>query len=104
MYKRGQVTIFVIIAIVIVVAAIGIFYVYPNIISSSTATTPAGRIQDCLEDEIEDKVEEISLNFSACSFPIKLPFTSQTLQGLKFLLELYKFFLDLFAFSDVHIS
>jgi len=62
MKRSGQVTIFVIIAIVIVVVAIGIFYVYPNFGSPSTSTSPTGRIQDCLEDEIEENAEKISLN------------------------------------------
>jgi len=62
MKKRGQITIFVIIAIVIVVPAVGIFYVYPKFSSPSSSSSPTGRIQDCLEDEIEDKVEKISLN------------------------------------------
>jgi molybdopterin converting factor small subunit len=62
MKRRGQVTIFVIIGIVIVVAAVAVFYLYPDILSPSTSSSPTGRIQDCLEDEIEDNVEEISLN------------------------------------------
>ena len=62
MDKRGQVSIFVIIAIVIVVAAVGIFYVYPKISGSSISTSPTQFIQNCLDDEIEDQVEQVFLN------------------------------------------
>ena len=61
MYKRGQVTIFVIIAIVIVVAAIGMYFIYPQITGTSISSSPTEFIQDCLEDEIEENVEKISL-------------------------------------------
>lgn len=62
MNKRGQVTMFIIIAIVIVAIAVVAYFVYPKITSSATSSTPTGFIQNCLEDEIAEQVETISLN------------------------------------------
>lgn len=62
MRKRGQVSIFVIIAIVIVVAAIAIYLAYPKITGASASLSVAEQIQNCLEDEIQEKAEQISLN------------------------------------------
>jgi len=62
MKKRGQVSIFIIIAIVIVVAAIGIYFIYPRITGTPVSSSPTEFIQNCLEDEIKGNAEQISLN------------------------------------------
>ena len=62
MKKRGQTTIFIIIAIIIVALAAFIFFVFPKITSNVTSTSPQGFIQDCIDDDIEEKVKIISLN------------------------------------------
>ena len=62
MNKNGQVTIFIIVAIVIVLAAIGVYFIYPDITGESVSTNPVEYIQTCLEDDIVDNVEQISLN------------------------------------------
>jgi len=63
MGKRGQVTIFIIIAIVIVVIGVLIYAFYPQIQSliKPGSKNPAAFMQTCLEDEIEDTVEILSL-------------------------------------------
>lgn len=61
--KRGQVTLFIIIAIVIVVLGILIYLLYPQIKStiSSSSESPESIIQNCLQDSIIKNVGTISL-------------------------------------------
>jgi len=64
--KRGQVTIFIIIAIVIVGVVIGFFFISPrgsDVESSGTfeVGNPRGFIQSCLEEDFIETVEEVSL-------------------------------------------
>ena len=60
--KRGQVTIFIIVAIVIVVLGILLFLFYPKITSSSTLNieNPERFLQDCVEDELRNMIRTIS--------------------------------------------
>ena len=62
--KRGQVTIFIIIAIVIIGLGILLYSFYPSIRSTfiSEIKNPQAFVQDCLEDEIEEVVDELSLH------------------------------------------
>lgn len=60
--RRGQVTIFIIIAIVIIAVVATVFYLIPK---TKTATgfdsqNPIGFIQNCLEDRLTDMVSSIS--------------------------------------------
>jgi len=61
--KRGQVTIFIITALVLVVVAILFFLLYPQIKSTLGLDTknPNQFIQDCLEENIEIAKEKIAL-------------------------------------------
>jgi len=61
--KRGQVTIFIIIAIVIVVLGVLIFLLYPRITSSSSfeVENPERFLQDCVEDELKDLIKDLSM-------------------------------------------
>ena len=61
--KRGQVTIFIIVAILIVAFGILIYMFYPKIGSDGPVDTesPSAFIQECLEEKIQDTVETISL-------------------------------------------
>ncbi len=60
---RGQVTIFIIIAIIIIVIGVLIYLFYPQIktLFKSGSQNPAAFMQTCLEDEIKDTMEIISL-------------------------------------------
>lgn len=60
--KKGQVTIFIIVAIVIVVAGLLIYFVYPKIKAGAgfDSKNPSAFIQTCLEDEIKNNVKIIS--------------------------------------------
>ena len=61
--NRGQVTIFIIIAIVIVVMGVLIFLFYPQIKTGLgfEEKNPSAFIQACIEEEIENSVEKLSL-------------------------------------------
>jgi len=63
MGKRGQVTIFIIIGIAIVAIGILIYVFYPKLqsIVGTDSNNPTAFMQTCLEDEIEDTVEILSL-------------------------------------------
>ena len=62
MQKRGQVTIFIIIAILIIGAVFLIYTLVPKVETGTgfDANNPAGFIQNCLEDEIGSTVDLIS--------------------------------------------
>ena len=61
--KRGQVTIFIIIAILIVGVAILFYFVIPKAETTTVFNekNPSSFIQACLEDKIEDTAETVSL-------------------------------------------
>jgi len=61
--KRGQVTIFIIIAILIVLIGLFIFLIYPRLTASGGFDTenPKAFIQSCVEDDLEEIVEIISI-------------------------------------------
>jgi hypothetical protein len=63
MGKRGQVTIFIIIAIIIVAAGFLIYSFYPQIKStlSGQEVTPESYIQSCVEGEIKTAVDTLSV-------------------------------------------
>jgi len=63
MKKRGQVTIFIIIAIIIVVAGGLIFAFYPKILAGLGlgVQNPQSFIQNCLEKDIKDNVKILSI-------------------------------------------
>ncbi len=59
--KRGQVTIFIIIGVLVVALAVLIFLYFPELVSKVSPETknPAGFIQECIEEQIEDNTEII---------------------------------------------
>jgi len=61
--KRGQVTIFIIIAILIIALGVLIYMFYPKIVSQMETETknPSTFIQECMEETIQDTVDIISL-------------------------------------------
>ena len=62
MRKKGQVTIFIIIAILIVAVGLIIFFVFPKIKTTQADTTnPVAFIEACIKDDIEDAIEKVSL-------------------------------------------
>src|SRR6056297_1569336 len=61
--KRGQVTIFIILAIVIVVGAVLAYFFIPGfgLTTGLSVENPEAFIESCMEDEIEMALEKISL-------------------------------------------
>jgi hypothetical protein len=61
--KRGQVTIFIIIAVLIVALAILVYLYYPKIFASFNPETknPSTYIQECIQKDLENNLETISL-------------------------------------------
>jgi hypothetical protein len=61
--NRGQVTIFIIVAIIIVVFAILVYLFYPKISSTLgySAKSPSQEIQDCIAPSIAEAVNQLSL-------------------------------------------
>ncbi len=60
MGKRGQVAIFIIIAIVIVVGAVLIYFLSPDLGFISTEFTPNGFLTDCIKPTVEGGIETLS--------------------------------------------
>lgn len=63
--KKGQVTLFIIIGIIVVVSALLIFIFKPKIISSTTrldTQNPSAYIDACIEDKIDETLNQIYLN------------------------------------------
>jgi hypothetical protein len=67
--KKGQVTIFIVIAVVIIAIGILVYIFYPQIIPSFgiEPESPSEFIQSCLEEEIENSVEKLSLQGGSIS-------------------------------------
>ncbi|MCX6750155.1 MAG: hypothetical protein NTZ83_01740 [Candidatus Pacearchaeota archaeon] len=61
--KKGQVTIFIIIALLIVALCILVYLYYPKIFASISPETknPVTYIQECIQEQIEENVQIISL-------------------------------------------
>jgi hypothetical protein len=58
---KGQVTVFIIVAVLIVAVAVLMYFIYPKIRSPSVSSSPTLTIQSCMEDELKNAVEKISL-------------------------------------------
>lgn len=69
MNKRGQVTIFIIVAVLIVILAILVFLFFPKIKSGIgfDEKNPSGFLQKCLEKDLREIVEKISLQGGSIS-------------------------------------
>ncbi len=61
--KRGQVTLFILLAVLVVAIAAVVYFLFPQIKSFVTggATTPQGFIQNCVHDKLNEIVNNISL-------------------------------------------
>ncbi len=61
--KRGQVTIFIIVGIIVVVAAVLIYTFYPKIKTTLgiEESNPQSYIQSCVEDKLKETIELVSL-------------------------------------------
>jgi len=92
MNNRGQVTIFIIIGIVIIVAGVLIYMFYPQIQAGLglAEINPEAFIQNCLEEEIKSNVEKISLQGGSLNPENYIMYDNDKLEYLCYSSEYYK--------------
>jgi hypothetical protein len=90
--KRGQVTIFIIIGIIIVAAGLLIYSFYPQIKSAlgGEEKNPSSYIQTCLEDEIKDAADKLSLQGGSLSPENYIMYDDSKVEYLCYTNEFYK--------------
>ena len=90
--NRGQVTIFIIIAIVIVVMGVLIFLFYPQIKTGLgfEEKNPSAFIQACIEEEIENSVEKLSLQGGSINPEHYILYDNEKIEYLCYTGEYYK--------------
>ncbi len=90
--KRGQVTIFIIIAIIIVALAFLIYSFYPQIKSTlgGEEKNPPSYIQTCLEDEIKDIADKLSLQGGSLNPENYILYKDEKIEYLCYTTEYYK--------------
>ena len=91
--KRGQVTIFIIIAILLVVFALLIYFFAPQlgIGSRFSADNPEAFLQSCVEDDLESMIETISLQGGSLEPSPSYTYMDHELQYLCYINENYEF-------------
>lgn len=90
--KSGQVTIFIIIAVVIVVFGILIYMFYPQIKTTLgfEEKNPSAFIQTCIEEEIENAVEKLSLQGGSLNPEHYIMYMNNKIEYLCYTGEYYK--------------
>jgi len=104
--KRGQVTIFIIIAIIIVALGALIYLIYPPIKSAIKADykNPNAFIQNCMEDEIEENVEKLSLQGGSIDPKHYFLYEDEKVEYLCYTNEYYKYCLIEQPLLEAHIE
>lgn len=89
---RGQVTVFIIIAILVVAAGILLYYFYPKFKTtvSPESTSPSGFVQDCISEKIEETVEMISLQGGSVEPDFSFNYQGNEIEYLCYTNEYYK--------------
>lgn len=90
--RRGQVTIFIIIAVVIVVIGILIYSFYPEIVTGLGLGTknPQEFIQSCIEEDIENNIEILSLQGGSLSPEHYILYNNDKIEYICYTGEYYK--------------
>lgn len=89
--EKGQVTLFVIVALVIVVAGVLIYVFYPQIRSTFGASeSPQAFIQSCLEEDAKLTVDKISTNGGSVSPEHYFLYKGQRIEYLCYINEYYQ--------------
>ena len=90
--KKGQVTIFIIIALVIVVLGVLIYMFYPEIKSGLglEPKNPPAFIQSCIEEEIKGSVEKLSLQGGSLNPEHYILYNNEKIEYLCYAGEYYK--------------
>ncbi|MFH1151934.1 MAG: hypothetical protein V1788_02300 [Nanoarchaeota archaeon] len=90
--KRGQITIFVIIGIIILALAFAIYYFYPQIKSTITGQTmnPSSYLQNCIEEDLNLALKRVSAQGGSINPEHYLLYQNQKLEYLCYTNEYYK--------------
>ena len=90
--KRGQVTIFIILGVIIVVFGILVYMFYPSIKStvSSDSQNPSAFMEDCLEKEIKNNLEILSAQGGSLNPEQYILYYNQRVEYLCYTNEYYK--------------
>ena len=90
--KRGQVTVFIIIAVLIVVAAVLVYILVPKASTESSfnAKNPQGFIQSCLQKTLEQDINNISLQGGSLNPESYYPYMGSNVEYLCYTNEYYQ--------------
>ncbi|MFC1682118.1 hypothetical protein ACFL0X_00705 [Nanoarchaeota archaeon] len=90
--KRGQITIFIIVGIVVVAVAVLIYLFYPEIKAGLGFETknPSEFIQDCLQEEIEKNIALVSLQGGSLNPEHYILYNGEKVEYLCYTREYYK--------------
>ena len=90
--KSGQVTIFIIIAMVIVIFAVLVYLFYPSISTTLgySSKSPSQQIEDCIKPSITDSVNKISIHGGVINPGFFYEYAGEKLEYLCYTNENYK--------------
>ncbi len=90
--KRGQVTIFVIVGVIILLLAFAIYYFYPQIKNAITGQTfnPSSYLQSCIEEDLKNAIETSSIQGGSMSPEHYMLYQNQKVGYLCYTNEYYK--------------
>jgi len=90
--KKGQITIFVIIGIIILALAFVIYYFYPQITKALTgeALNPSSYLQNCIEEDLKTNLETISTQGGSLNPEHYLLYQNKRIEYLCYINENYK--------------
>jgi hypothetical protein len=92
MKSKGQVTIFLIIGILIVISAFLIYYFYPQIKMNFTGQpiNPSSYLQSCIEEDLKNNLETISIQGGSVNPEHYLLYKNEKIEYLCYTNEYYK--------------
>jgi hypothetical protein len=104
--KKGQVTIFIILAIVIVALAVLIYVFFPQIKTTIGISTenPEVYLQTCIEDKLETTIEKISLQGGSVSPTNYIAYQNSNIEYLCYINEYYEPCVMQQPFLQTHIE
>lgn len=92
MEKRGQVTIFIIIAVIVISVGILIYMYYPRIVGvfPGQETNPSEFLQNCIEDDIQTAIDDLSLKGGSIDPEHYIVYEGSKIEYLCYTNEYYK--------------
>ena len=88
--KRSQVTIFIIIAVIIIAVALLIYFIYPKIKTTGITTDPTSYIQDCIKKDLETNINKISMQGGSLNPTLYSEYNNEKIEYLCYINEYYK--------------